>query len=132
MHVFVYGTLTNLEQVASVVESFQFVGDAVLDGVHHVSGRYPTLAPGGSVEGRVLSTPDVEALDAYEGVDKGLYVRTPVPAADEFDFDDAVELYVGDPDRLAVTQPVEWPGTGSFGDRVRQWVRENEVVVRPQ
>ena len=44
-----------------------------------MEGTYPTLAPGGQTEGRLLVTPDVDALDAYEGVDRGLYARVSVP-----------------------------------------------------
>lgn len=85
MHVFVYGTLTEPERVGRVVDSFVFVGEAILEGLHPVAGRYPTLVPGGQTPGRLLRTADVDALDAYEGVDDGLYVRVHVPlvSADE-------------------------------------------------
>ena len=79
MDVFVYGTLTDPKRVARVVSEFEFLGPAELDGMHRVDGRYPTLAPGGAVTGLLLRTPDVAALDAYEGVDAGLYVRASVP-----------------------------------------------------
>ncbi|USZ66721.1 gamma-glutamylcyclotransferase [Halorussus salilacus] len=92
MDAFVYGTLTDPERVARVVSAFEFRGDAVLDGLHRVEGEYPTLAPGGSVRGRILRTPDVEALDAE----------------------------------------AEWPGNGPFAGRVRAFVGEREVVVRPR
>ncbi|SEO53340.1 Gamma-glutamyl cyclotransferase, AIG2-like [Halogranum amylolyticum] len=133
MDVFVYGTLTNPAQVAQVVDSYTFVGAAVLEGLHPVEGRYPTLAPGGSVGGRVLRTDDVSALDAYEGVDRGLYVRVSVPWDETAESlgDDAVAVYVGDPDRLAVGDAVSWPGAGSLGDRVERYVATNEVTVRP-
>ncbi len=73
MLVFVYGTLTDPERVASVVETFEFVGDATLVGLHRVDGRYPTLAPGGQTDGKLLETPEMDALDSYEGVARGLY-----------------------------------------------------------
>ncbi len=91
MRVFVYGTLTDPDRIASVVETFEFVGTATLVGLHRVEGRYPTLAPGGETEGRLLDTPDVEALDAYEGVERGLYCRVTVP--------DGIAVYVGDPNQ---------------------------------
>ena len=139
MEVFVYGTLTNPAQVARVVTEFEFGEDAVLDGLHRVEGEYPTLAPGGSVSGCILRTPEVETLDAYEGVESGLYVRVSVPQRDcdcggggggADDSAAAVELYVGDPDALGAD--AAWPGEGSFPERVRWFVREREVVVRPQ
>jgi gamma-glutamylcyclotransferase (GGCT)/AIG2-like uncharacterized protein YtfP len=131
MDVFVYGTLTDPERVGTVLSSFEFRGPATLDGLHRVEGTYPTLAPGGRVTGRVLRTTETTALDAYEGVESGLYVRVAVPRGDpdtDDDGDGSVETYVGDP--AALDAEAEWPGTGSFGERVRRFLRENEVVVR--
>lgn len=79
MRVFVYGTLTEPARVQEVLDSFVFVGSATLDGLHAVEGRYPTLAPGGAVGGRLLRTDSLDALDAYEGLADGLYVRAHVP-----------------------------------------------------
>ncbi|WP_132058925.1 gamma-glutamylcyclotransferase family protein [Halorussus amylolyticus] len=131
MDAFVYGTLTDPAQVARIVSEFEFGDDAILDGLHRIEGEYPTLAPGGSVSGRILRTPDVAALDAYEGVDSGLYVRVSVPREDakvRAENADEVEVYVGDPDSLGAD--AEWPGTGSFAERVRRVVRERGVTVR--
>jgi gamma-glutamylcyclotransferase (GGCT)/AIG2-like uncharacterized protein YtfP len=125
--VFVYGTLTDPDRVADVVDDFAFRGRAVLEGLHVVAGRYPTLAPGGSVAGRLLAVDDVAALDAYEGVDRGLYARVPVPFADA---DGTLGVYVGDPDRLDVAEPVSWPGEGSLGERVAGVVADRDVCVR--
>jgi gamma-glutamylcyclotransferase (GGCT)/AIG2-like uncharacterized protein YtfP len=133
MDVFVYGTLTNPAQVADVVDAYVFVGPAVLEGLHAVEGRYPTLAPGGRVAGRLLRTDDVAALDAYEGVDSGLYTRVAVPVAGERrDTSDpeSVAVYVGEPDRLDVAESVSWPGTGALGERVADYVAANDVRVR--
>ena len=149
--VFVYGTLTDPDTAAGVLDAdaFEFRGRAVLDGLHRVDGRYPTLAPGGSVEGRILATSALDALDRYEGVADGLYVRVSVPvaAADAFGSDgsQSVEVYVGDPDRLDA--PAEWPGTEtetgtgtgtetetekpSFAECVRRYV-DDAVTVRRQ
>ncbi|WP_458186470.1 gamma-glutamylcyclotransferase family protein [Haladaptatus sp. NG-WS-4] len=127
MLVFVYGTLTDPERVVSVVESFEFVGDAVLSGMHRVDGRYPTLAPGGETDGRLLETDDVDALDAYEGVKRGLYVRVAVPTKDGT----PVAVYVGNPDRLGVTESVSWSGSGAFERRLRRFADERDVHVRP-
>ena len=146
MDVFVYGTLTEPEQVAAVVDSYAFLGSAVLSGLHPVQGDYPTLAPGGETGGRLLRTEDADALDSYEGVESGLYVRVPVPIEDvaswevdrddEADLDAAAAVYVGDPDRLGVDDEVRWPetdgGAAEFADRVREYVRRNDVRVRPQ
>jgi gamma-glutamylcyclotransferase (GGCT)/AIG2-like uncharacterized protein YtfP len=159
VYVFVYGTLTEPERVGEVLDSYVFVGPAVLDGLHAVHGEYPTLAPGGEVGGRLLRTPAVAALDAYERVDDGLYVRERVPFAgdsngaepdasdagsgDQWDdatesgdrladgaTPDAVAVYVGDPERLGAD--ADWPGRGSFGERVARYLDDHEVVVRPR
>ena len=130
MHCFVYGTLTDPTTVADVVDSYVFVGDAVLDGLHPVDGRYPTLAPGGETPGRLLRTPEAAALDAYEGVDDGSYARLRVPFVDGDDADGserAVAVYVGDPERLDAA--ATWPD-GEFPAAVRRYCRTHEVVVR--
>ncbi|HKL30331.1 MAG TPA: gamma-glutamylcyclotransferase family protein [Natrialbaceae archaeon] len=126
MDVFVYGTLTDPDRARAVVDDARFRGAARLVGLHVVEGQYPTLAPGGSTPGRILRTEHVEALDAYEGEGAGLYVRVTVPCDDG----STVEAYVGDPTRLGVADAVDWPGAGSFADRVREYVDRNEVVVR--
>jgi len=134
MDVFVYGTLTNPERARAVLDDVTYRGSAVLDGLHRVDGEYPTLAPGGSVEGRILQTEDVAALDRYEGVPRGLYVRISVPFATAGSEPlstsadgETVETYVGDPDLLDAS--AEWPGEGPFTERVRAVVRSRSVVV---
>jgi gamma-glutamylcyclotransferase (GGCT)/AIG2-like uncharacterized protein YtfP len=139
MHVFVYGTLTEPDTAAGVLDSFVYTGPAVLEGMHAVSGRYPTLAPGGRVGGRVLRTHEVDALDAYEGLDRGLYVRVCVPATDDVladaggerdadaDAADGVAVYVGDPSALGAD--ATWPGDGSFRERVERYVADRDVRV---
>lgn len=124
MTLFVYGTLTDRDTADSVLESVEYRGPAVLEGLHRVDGRYPTLAPGGQVEGRLLATDDLAALDRYEGVSEGLYVRVSIPRASGA----PVQTYVGDPGRLGVAD--EWPGEGPFDERVRAYVDEHEIVVR--
>ena len=125
MRVFVYGTLCDPETASNVLDAFQYDGPATLDGFHRVEGEYPTLAPGGEVDGRILVTDDVAALDRYEGVDRGLYVRVPVPHADG----GAVQTYVGDPERLDA--PASWPGDGPLRERVAASVADEGVFVRP-
>lgn len=128
MHVFVYGTLTDPETVGEVVDSYVFVGDGVLDGLHPVDGRFPTLAPGGETPGRLLRTEDVAALDAYEGVGDDLYVRVAVPLVGVDGADEAA-VYVGDPARLDAD--ATWPvGDDEFGAVVRSYCDANDVVVR--
>ncbi len=123
---FVYGTLTEPGQVGEVVDSFVFVGPAVLDGLHAVDGDYPTLAPGGSVGGRLLRTDGYDALDAYERVDEGLYTRVSVPTGEGFD-EKAVAVYVGAPSRLGAD--ATWPGDGTFSELVRRYVDRESVVI---
>jgi len=131
--VFVYGTLTDSERVATVLDGsiqYELAGRATLEGLHRVDGRYPTLAPGGSVDGRLLTVDDagLERLDRYEGVDSGLYVRVAVPAASSVENEnDRCWAYVGEPDRLDVD--VTWPGNGPFRDRVQRVVSRRAVVV---
>jgi gamma-glutamylcyclotransferase (GGCT)/AIG2-like uncharacterized protein YtfP len=129
--VFVYGTLTDPDRAASVLgEPPDYAGDGTLVGCHRVDGDYPTLAPGGRVTGRLLRTDEdgLAALDAYEGVDRGLYVRVSVPLVDGADIAEAVETYVGDP--AALDAPADWPGTGSFAERVARAVADGVRVER--
>jgi len=129
--VFVYGTLTDPAVAERVLESYSFRGAAGLEGLHVVEGWYPTLAPGGRADGRLLRTDGVAALDGYEGVDRGLYVRVSVPLFDgtgTVNPGGTVEAYVGDPDRLGAD--VRWPGTGGFRERVRAYLARNGVRVR--
>ncbi|MCU4973694.1 gamma-glutamylcyclotransferase [Halobacteria archaeon AArc-m2/3/4] len=129
MQVFVYGTLTDPDRAAAVLEAdtHQFAGRATLEGLHRVEGQYPTLAPGGSVEGRLLEVDEagLEALDAYEGVDRGLYVRCAVPRADEAG---SVWTYIGDPSRLGLEERVSWPGEGPFRSRVESVIEKTTTV----
>ncbi len=139
--VFVYGTLTDPERVDAVLDEWAFAGDAVLEGCRRVEGEYPTLAPGGETAGRLLVTPALDALDAYEGVASGLYVRERVPVADadeqsepparcgaERNSGGEAWLYVGDPAQLDA--PASWPGDGPFASRVRAYLDASAVVVR--
>jgi gamma-glutamylaminecyclotransferase len=128
MDVFVYRTLLDPHQALRVVPDATFGPDATLEGLHAVEGRYPTLAPGGSVAGQLLSTDRVDALDAYEGVDEGRYVRVELPNANG----GTVAAYVGDPDRLDSGASIEWPGEGPLGERVARYVEREGVVVRPE
>jgi gamma-glutamylcyclotransferase (GGCT)/AIG2-like uncharacterized protein YtfP len=123
---FVYGTLTNPDRVAGLVDSFSFLGAARVDGLRIVSGAYPTLAPGGSAAGRLLRVADVDPIDRYERVADGLYVRASLPRADG---DAPVAVYVGDPDALCAD--VTWPGEGPLADRVARYVDAHDVVVAP-
>ncbi|MFC5133111.1 MULTISPECIES: gamma-glutamylcyclotransferase family protein [Haloferacaceae] len=128
MDVFVYGTLTEPDRVGEVLDSFVFVGPATLVGLRPVEGRYPTLAPGGETAGRLLRTDAIDVLDAYEGVDDGIYVRVAVPLDAPDGHPEEATLYVGDPDRLDAD--ATWPGDGEFGERVRTYLDRADVAVR--
>lgn len=124
MDAFVYGTLRDPARARAVLGRADFGPDARLAGLRRVEGEYPTLAPGGETRGRVLRLhgDDLEALDRYEGAERGLYVRVRIPADDG-----ALWTYVGDPDALGVD--VEWPGDGPLEARVREYVSANDVRV---
>lgn len=125
MDVFVYGTLVEPETAGSVLTAFEYDGAATLVGLDRVDGAYPTLAPGGTTDGRLLVTDETATLDRYEGVDRGLYTRVSLPVENG---EGTVECYVGDP--TALEAPAEWPGTGPFPERVRRYCRDNDVRVR--
>lgn len=124
MDLFVYGTLRDPEHAREVVGHADFGPDARLVGLGCASGRYPTLVPDGETEGRVLRLEDGDlgVLDAYEGVDRGLYVRIRVPGDDG-----DLWTYVGNPDALDVD--VVWPGNTPFRSRVQHYVDANDVRV---
>ncbi|WP_255169029.1 gamma-glutamylcyclotransferase family protein [Natrononativus amylolyticus] len=130
MQVFVYGTLTEPQRVESVLgpDGWSFAGERILEGLERVDGAYPTLVPGRRVRGRLLETDEagLARLDAYEGVDRGLYVRVSVPLADA---DRTAWVYVGDPAKLDV-DGASWPGEGGFASRVRTHCDRSEIVVR--
>jgi gamma-glutamylaminecyclotransferase len=126
MDAFVYGTLRDPKRARELLGHADFGPDARLVGLQRVGGRYPTLAPGGETVGRILRLDEgnIETLDDYEGVDRGLYVRVRVPVGDE---GEGCWTYVGDPDALGVD--VSWPGDGSFEGRVRRYIDRNDVRI---
>lgn len=124
MDAFVYGTLRDPGRAREVLGHAEFAGDARLVGLERASGRYPTLVPGDETEGRVLRLRDgdLASLDAYEGVDRGLYVRVRIPSDEG-----GLWTYVGDPNALGVD--VEWLGDGPFESRVERYVETHDVQV---
>ena len=85
-HLFVYGTLRDearLRDVLGDVGAWSDLGPATVAGDLYDAGEYPglLLRDGGEplVEGRLVELFDPDAaftaLDAYEGVDTGLYAR---------------------------------------------------------
>ena len=72
MDAFVYGALCDSGRAREAVGHAGFGPAVRLRGLHCVDDRYPTLAPGGETEGLVpwLRDDDLEAIDAYEGVDR--------------------------------------------------------------
>ena len=133
MDVFVYGTLTEPERVAEVLDSYVFVGPATLTGLRLVEGRYPTLAPGGETAGRLLRTEEMAVLDEYESVEDGLYLRENVPLDAPDGHPDRAAVYVGDPDRLDAD--AAWPDDSAnrdreFAERVEAYLDRADVRVR--
>jgi len=127
MLVFVYGTLTDRERADKLLDDFSYAGTATLSGLHRVDGEYPTLAPGGSVGGRLLETDEIERLDAYEGVDRGLYIRVSVPV-EGAETPTRAAVYVGDPDALAAD--ADWPSAAPFPDCVERYLDSREPSIR--
>lgn len=125
MNVFVYGTLREPTRAREVLGHSDFGSDARLVGLQRAAGRYPTLVPGGETEGRVLELADgdLDALDWYEGVDRGLYVRVRIPSDEG-----RLWTYIGDPDALWVDD--SWPGEGAFGARVRRYLETHDVEIK--
>jgi len=129
--VFVYGTLTDDEQVAALLDSFRFVGDAVCVGLQRVDGRYPTLVPGESVAGRLLETSEIDRLDRYEGVDRGLYHRVSVsltPSLAATVSATTASVYLAAPNAVGLgSLDRYWPGEGSFRARVDRHLGTTEI-----
>ncbi len=121
---FVYGTLTDAEQRARVLENWTVEGPAMIDGLHRVDGEYPTLVPGGQSAGQLVRTRERERLDRYEGVSQGVYIRVEIPVA----AGGSAGVYVGNPTKLGA--PGVWPGDGSFSDRVAAYLAKNRVIIR--
>lgn len=134
--VFVYGTLTDPQQVSRLIAEYRFGPSAVCHGLRRVDGRYPTLVPGEQVAGRLLVTTELDRLDEYEGLDRGLYCRVSVPlvdppaTADSLTVDvDTVDLYIGHPTAVGVSEQSDWPETGSFKQCVKKYVEANNVKI---
>jgi len=141
--VFVYGTLTDRTRVSELLSEYTFGPAAVCDGVQRVDGRYPTLIPGGQTTGRLLATTELDRLDGYEGVDRGLYCRVSIPVrsaeasevsdrsrSDRSAFDvDTAEVYIGDPSALGVDRQVGWPDAENFSHAVTKYVEANSVRI---
>jgi gamma-glutamylaminecyclotransferase len=129
MNVFVYGTLTNSECAQQVLDRCEYVGHATLVGLHRIEGRYPTLIPDGSTQGRILQTDSdgLDALDSYEGVHRGLYVRKSVPVSTSTD-EWSIEMYIGDPDRLDARGG--WPGDEPFTERVERYITTHDIHIQ--
>jgi len=134
--VFVYGTLIDPDRLSSVLECYTTGPAAVCEGLHRVEGQYPTLAPGGHTRGRLISTPELDVLDSYEGLDRGLYCRVSVPLSSatasriEPPFTtETVELYVGSPRLLGLADRIEWPPSASFEQQVKQYLDSHPVQI---
>lgn len=86
--IFVYGTLQHPRRVRAVLgpeARWRVLGAGTIGGVLYDAGRYPALlrsdSPDEVVPGLVLELGDeslLGALDRYEGVDSGLYLREQV------------------------------------------------------
>jgi len=136
--VFVYGTLTDPQQVSRLLEEYRFGPSAVCHGLQRIDGRYPTLVPGGQVAGRLLVTNEVDRLDEYEGLDRGLYCRVSAPLVDPHSLAadenrlvavDTAEIYIGNPTAIGVSKQTDWPEAGPFNHCVKQYVETNNIRI---
>jgi len=138
--IFVYGTLTDRDQCSKLLTEFTFGPSAICHGLGRVDGQYPTLVPGGEVVGRLLSTPKLDRLDRYEGVDRGLYCRVTVPlqsthspeasGRDRSMFDvETAAVYVGEPSKIGVEPDVGWPEADSFTRSVTAYLETHPVQI---
>lgn len=129
--VFVYGTLTDPKQVSTLLDEYEFGPSVVCQGLKRADGQYPTLVPGDQVSGRLLYTPELDRLDSYEGVDRGLYCRVSLPFVDPRDTTETtVEVYIGDPIKLGVGETAQWPGSGPFEQQVNAYISANPVSLK--
>ncbi len=128
MNVFVYGTLCDPGRTCRLLGHATYGPDAELLGLQRSIGRYPTLVPGDRTSGRILrlEAGDMETLDAYEGVDHGLYVRIQLPSKNG----EPVWTYIGNPVRIGVD--ASWPGDGPFDAAVRRYIERNDVWIELQ
>lgn len=141
--VFVYGTLTDRTRVAELLTEYTLGPTAVCDGLERVDAQYPTLGPGGQVTGRLLATTELDRLDDYEGVDRGLYCRLGIPVqteaasgigdrprSDRSTFDvDSAEVYIGNPSALGVAEQVDWPAAEGFRQSVAEYLKTHSVQI---
>lgn len=129
--VFVYGTLTDPEQVSMLLDEYEFGPPAVCRGLTRVDGQYPTLVPGDQVPGRLLYTSALDRLDSYEGVDRGLYCRLSVPlVAPGKSTETTVDIYVGNPTFLDMPNTPIWTGSEPFERQVAEYIDAGHVSVK--
>lgn len=149
---FVYGTLTENQQVERLLSSYEFRGRATCVGLERIDGEYPTLVPGDSVEGRLLTTPAGDRVDRYEGVDEGLYHRVRIPLSSQLtqqlatqeqspDSTDTAKpdhthattyteavVYIAEPAKLGIPDETGWP-TGEFPDCITSYRDATDLKI---
>lgn len=125
---FVYGTLTDEQQVAELLPEYQFKRRAVCRGLKRVDGSYPTLVPGDSVEGRLLATPAQARLDRYEGVEQGLYHRVQLPLSPQRPNHTSATVYIARPTKVGLTAETAWPAE-AFPECVVSYCETSDVEI---
>lgn len=86
-HVFVYGTLRSRGKAAAMLADCERISDGEVGGVlYDIDNEYPALVLYGTtpVEGEIWRCPNqlLATLDAYEGVEQGLFRRVGVRVRD--------------------------------------------------
>ena len=121
MLLFAYGTLKDPIQLAAVIGAaapWRILGAGAVRGVLYDAGAYPALqrsdSPTVVVAGVLLEIDDDAALarlDAYEGVDSGLYVREPAEVRMDDGRRQTAWLYVYNRSAVALPRIAAWPPT---------------------
>ena len=118
MHLFVYGTLKDARRLTTVVGpqvAVRVIGAGTVAGVLYDAGDYPALQPSTSaddlVRGLLLELDDaaLARLDAYEGVDGGLYVRQRCEVSTDDGAVQAAWVYVYKRHVAGLRRIAEWP-----------------------
>ena len=101
--VFTYGTLRKYSVRQMIPGNHEMLADVTLRGFNRETEIRLSPDPTGTVEGKILFTDSLGAIDNYEGADSGVYHRVSVPTKDG----DEVWLYQYGDDREATENHIQ-------------------------